>query len=86
MLELEVTMTALTDRERAILEFEKHWWRFEGAKQQAIRDEFHVSPTRYYQILNGLLDNPEALSREPVLVRRLQTRRQSRRAAFSRSA
>lgn len=79
-------MTTLTQTDQAILEFEKQWWRFEGAKQQAIRDQLHLSPTRYYQLLNGLLDDPAALSAEPVVVRRLQRQRQARRAAVCRSA
>lgn len=73
-------MTALSERDRAILEFEKQWWRYEGAKQQAIEARFGLSATRYYQILNGLLDDPAALAAEPVVVRRLQRQRQSRRA------
>ncbi len=76
-------MQSLSDRERAILEFEKQWWRFEGAKQEAIREQFHLSPTRYYQVLNGLLDKPDALQTEPVVVRRLQRQRQARRKAVS---
>lgn len=72
-------MEELTDTERAILEFEKHWWRFEGAKMQAIRDEFDLSPTRYYQVLNRLVDHPQALQEAPVVVRRLQRQRQHRR-------
>lgn len=80
-------MSALSDRDLAILEFEKDWWRFEGAKNEAIRERFHLSATRYYQVLNGLLDDPDALSAQPVVVRRLQRQRQARRRAIrSRSA
>lgn len=79
-------MTSLTEQDQAILEFERQWWRFEGAKQQAIRDQLHLSPTRYYQLLNCLLDDPAALSAEPVVVRRLQRQRQARRAAVCRPA
>lgn len=73
----------LSETDRGILQFEKQWWRYEGAKQQAIRDTFGLSPTRYYQQLNALLDDPAALSAEPVVVRRLQRQRQSRRAAIT---
>jgi hypothetical protein len=69
---------ALVARELAILEFEKKWWRHAGAKEQAIRDEFGLSSTRYYQLLNGLLDNPLALAHDPVLVGRLRRLRASR--------
>jgi hypothetical protein len=61
----------LTDGERELLEFEKQWWRRPGAKEQAIRDRFDLSPTRYYQLLNALLDRPAALAYDPVLVNRL---------------
>ena len=63
---------ALSDIEQAILDFERQWWRQAGAKEQAIRDNFEISPTRYYQQLNALLDLPQALSYDPTLVNRLQ--------------
>ncbi|MDG4784162.1 DUF3263 domain-containing protein [Micromonospora sp. WMMD961] len=69
---------ALTERERAILAFEQQWWRHAGAKEQAVRDTFGVSSTRYYQLLNGLLDNPAALAADPVLIGRLRRLRSSR--------
>ena len=69
---------ALTEREQRILAFERQWWRHAGAKEQAIRDTFQVSATRYYQLLNGLLDNPAALAADPVLVGRLRRLRSTR--------
>ncbi|MEU5933918.1 DUF3263 domain-containing protein [Micromonospora sp. NPDC047187] len=68
----------LTERERAILAFEQQWWRHAGAKEQAVRDTFGISSTRYYQLLNGLLDNPAALAADPVLISRLRRLRSSR--------
>ncbi|MET8281187.1 DUF3263 domain-containing protein [Micromonospora sp. NPDC005174] len=68
----------LTERECAILAFEQRWWRHAGAKEQALRDTFGISATRYYQLLNGLLDNPAALAADPVLVNRLRRLRSSR--------
>jgi hypothetical protein len=68
----------LTEREERILAFEQQWWRHAGAKEQAIRDTFGLSATRYYQLLNGLLDNPAALAAEPVLIGRLRRLRSSR--------
>jgi hypothetical protein len=73
----------LTDREREILAFERHWWKYAGAKEQAIRELFGVSPTRYYQVLNALLDRPEALAHDPMLVKRLRRMRRSRQHARS---
>ncbi|MGC5029135.1 DUF3263 domain-containing protein [Micromonospora sp. DT229] len=69
---------ALDEREQEILAFERQWWRHAGAKEQAIRDRFGLSATRYYQLLNALLDNPAALAADPVLVGRLRRLRASR--------
>ncbi len=68
----------LSDRDRQILEFERQWWRYAGAKEQAVRELFDLSATRYYQVLNGLLDNPAALAFDPMLVKRLRRMRASR--------
>lgn len=68
----------LTEREEQILAFESKWWKHAGAKEQAIRDAFDLSATRYYQILNGLLDNPAALAHDPVVVGRLRRLRSTR--------
>jgi hypothetical protein len=68
----------LDPRSERILVFERRWWRHAGAKEQAIRDTFGLSPTRYYQLLNRLLDEPAALTHDPVLVSRLRRLRASR--------
>jgi len=65
-------------RERAVLDFERRHWKHAGAKEQAIRDEFELSATRYYQILNALLDDPAALAYRPALVGRLRRIREAR--------
>ncbi len=78
------TGPALDDRQREILAFEKQWWRYAGAKEQAIRDQFNISPTRYYQSLNALLDNPAALSHDPALIRRLRRLRATRQRSRNR--
>jgi len=71
------TAPLLTEEQRAILDFERQWWRLPGAKEQAIRDHFEMSPTRYYQTLNALLDVPEALVYDATLVNRLRRVRSS---------
>jgi hypothetical protein len=74
----------LSERERDILSFERQWWKYAGAKEQAIKDLFDMSATRYYQVLNALIDRPEALVHDPMLVkrlRRLRTTRQRTRSA-----
>jgi len=68
----------LSERDQRILSFERQWWRHAGAKEQAIRETFEVSATRYYQILNKLLDDPHALEFDAVLVNRLRRLRMSR--------
>ena len=68
----------LTRREREILAFERQWWKYAGAKEQAIKDLFDMSATRYYQVLNALVDKPEALAVDPLLVKRLRRLRSSR--------
>ncbi len=71
--------SALAEREQRILTFERQWWKFEGSKEQAIRDEFGFSATRYYQLLNGLVERPEALAFDPMTVKRLRRLRADRR-------
>ena len=73
----------LSDRDRGILEFERQWWKYAGAKEQAIRDLFDMSATRYYQIVNALIDTPEALAFDPMLVKRLRRLRATRQRARS---
>ncbi|MBA8794739.1 hypothetical protein FHX74_002358 [Friedmanniella endophytica] len=73
----------LSDRDAQLLAFERQWWKFAGAKEQAIRDRFQMSATRYYQILNALIDKPEALAHDPLLVKRLRRLRASRQRARS---
>jgi hypothetical protein len=70
--------TGLSEREQQILAFERQWWRHAGAKEQAIKETFELSATRYYQVLNRLLDDPRALEFDAVLVNRLRRLRMSR--------
>jgi hypothetical protein len=67
-----------SERDAEILAFERQWWKFPGAKEQAIRDKFQMSATRYYQVLNALIDRPEALAQDPLLVKRLRRLRATR--------
>ncbi|MBM3685489.1 MAG: DUF3263 domain-containing protein [Actinobacteria bacterium] len=73
----------LSDRDRRIMEFERQWWKYAGAKEQAIRDLFEMSSTRYYQILNALIDTPQALAFDPMLVKRLRRMRSARQRVRS---
>ncbi len=71
----------LSDRDRAILDFERSWWSGPGPKELAIRARFQLSPTRYYQLLNEVLDDDEAVVYDPLVVRRLRRHRDLRRRA-----
>jgi hypothetical protein len=62
----------LTQRDLDILDFERTWWKHAGVKEQAIKDRFDMSATRYYQLLNELLEEPAALEYDPILVKRLK--------------
>ncbi len=73
----------LSDRDREILAFERQWWKYAGAKEQAIRELFEMNATRYYQVLNALIDNPAALQADPMLIKRLNRLRATRQRARS---
>jgi hypothetical protein len=75
----------LTDDDQTILDFEDRHWKYAGAKEAQIREQFGFSATRYYQVLNHLLDQPEALAYAPMTVRRLRRMRERRRRARSAS-
>ncbi|MDK8796936.1 DUF3263 domain-containing protein [Corynebacterium sp. MSK044] len=61
-----------------ILDFAARAPRSLGAREEAIRVELGMSPFRYYQKLNSLIDDPSALAARPQLVRRLQRIRDQR--------
>ncbi len=70
--------SCLDDQDRSVLDFEREWWRYAGAKEQAIREHFGMSPTSYYRSLSDLMDRDEALAYDPMLVKRLRRMRSSR--------
>ena len=75
---------AISERDAEILTFEREWWKHAGNKEQAVRERFDLSPTRYYQLLNRIIDDEVALAHDPMLVkrlRRLRSQRQRQRAA-----
>jgi hypothetical protein len=69
----------LDERSKRILDFERDWWLQTGPKEHAIRDRFGCSAARYYQLLNRLIDTPEAMGYDPMLVKRLRRLRTARR-------
>jgi hypothetical protein len=72
---------ALTDQERAVLDFERSWWTADGVKEVLIEQRLGLTASRYYRQLNELLDRPDALEHDPLVVRRLRRLRERRRRA-----
>jgi hypothetical protein len=83
--QIEIKPCELSDRDREIIAFERQWWKYAGAKEQAIRELFDMNATRYYQVLNALIDNPAALQADPMLIKRLSRLRATRQRARSAS-
>lgn len=71
----------LSDRDAAVLDFEREWWAHAGAKEEAIRESFGLSAARYYQVLNAVIDSPAAVRHDPMLVKRLHRARDARTQA-----
>jgi hypothetical protein len=74
------TPSGLSERDQSVLAVERRGWPGPGMKERAIREQLGMSPTRYYQLLNALLDDPRALAHDPVTVNRLRRRREAQRA------
>ncbi|CAB4712104.1 unannotated protein [freshwater metagenome] len=81
--DLSLDGSTLSDLEQRILEFERSWWRYAGAKESSIKELFDLTPPRYYQLLNDLIDREDALLASPMLVKRLRRLRQARTSARS---
>jgi hypothetical protein len=75
---MPISRGGLNDEQAALLDFEKNWWSLTGSKESEIRERFGISPTRYYQLLNALIDTPDALAHDPLLVKRLRRLREAR--------
>lgn len=73
----------LTDQQREILDFEKTWWKYAGAKETAVRERFGISMVGYYQQLNAILELPQAMAHDPFTVKRLRRLRDARRVQRS---
>jgi hypothetical protein len=73
-----VDVASLSERDERVLAFERQWWKFAGSKEDAVRENFGMSATEYYQVLNALIDSEPALAHDPMLVKRLRRMRASR--------
>ena len=77
------TSAALSDLEVRILDFERQWWRYAGAKETGIKEQFNISARDYYELLNNLIDREDALAASPLLIKRLRRLREARITARS---
>lgn len=76
----------LSDRDLALLDFESRWQRHGAAKEEAVRVELDLTPARYYQLLERLIDSEDALAYDPMLVHRLRRARHAGEAEGRRRA
>jgi hypothetical protein len=63
----------------AVLDLERTWWMQDGQKDTLIRERFACSTDEYYLLLSRLIENPDALAYDPLVVRRLVRMRDRRR-------
>ena len=68
----------LSELETRVLDFERQWYTYGGAKDHAIAENFDMTTTAYLQVLNSLLDNPAAYEHDPILIKRLRRIRAAR--------
>lgn len=68
----------LERRAQTLLDFERDWPAYEGRKVAAIRARFGFSASRYYELLNRIIDLPAARAYDPLTVGRLRRRRDER--------
>lgn len=66
-----------------ILVFERLHWKYPAAKEGAIRQNFSLSATHYYQILNALANSETAYRFDPVLIKQIRAKRLSRHRSAS---
>jgi hypothetical protein len=69
----------LSQRDRAILDFEQSWWESATPRDQAVREQFQLTESEYAEVLNQLVASEAALLAEPLLIRRLRRLRDRRR-------
>jgi hypothetical protein len=73
----------LTAREKEMLLLERKWFQYAGVKENFIRERWDISTTRYFQLLNQIIDKESALAWDPVTVNRLRRLRAERQRSRS---
>lgn len=69
------SVAVISERHQAMLDFERSSWAIDDPKELAIRARFQCSADEYYAELNDLVELPEAMEHDPLVVRRLQRHR-----------
>ena len=73
----------LTERERAVLDFERTWWTLDEPRELVIRARFACTPEAFAGELAALVDSSDALAHDPLVVHRLRRRQdRARRARY----
>ncbi len=76
--QLPLLPDGLSDLDAAVLAFARDH-QLQGRVSGQVQSQLGVCETRYYQLLAGLLDRPEAAKAEPELVAQLRSLRDRRR-------
>lgn len=76
-------MHELSKRDRDILTFARSWYAFRGNHEAAVRDQFNMTTTTFFQHLNRVIDLPGAMAFDPFTTKRLQRLRADRRRSQS---
>lgn len=71
----------LTVREKMTLDLAGRYFKHAGRRDAVAREVLGFTPWRFSQVVNDLLDRPDALAYSPQTVRRLQRLREARRVA-----
>lgn len=69
----------LSERDEAILDLERTWRLREGRKADLIQAELGLTMARYRTLLTALVEQPEAMAHDPLVVRRVRRERERRR-------
>ncbi|NGN93345.1 DUF3263 domain-containing protein [Nocardioides sp. KC13] len=75
----------LSENEKRLLDFERSWWSAGIGRDEAVREQLGMSAADYHRAVNDLIDKPEALDYDGVLVRRLRRQRDARRTQRSKN-
>lgn len=65
----------LSEFDQQVLAFMRRSYKYKGARDLAIQQQFDLTAVQFFQHLNHLLDTEAALAHDPILVNRLRRNR-----------